>query len=527
MAEDRSPIVSNRILLIVVAVIVAIASLFFLWTFRGCIPVMGAPADSGYVSIYTNLDLKDTANVITRLKDLKIPYIVRENGTAIAVTKAQADEARLGLAEKNLPEGGVVGWEIFNETKMGATDFDRRIQLIRAISGELSRTIRRIEGVADARVQIVIPETRLFEITKSPVTAAVLLKITPGQFLKTDHVKGIVHLVASSVENLKPENVTVVDESGNILSTPIVLGQTSNENIGGRTITRNQVENPVNQEIIKRATSESEMHGISISGTKEAKFMGVFKKATTTTAATTSSTTTTLKKALSNEEKVLLKLKAKEEYERQLNAKAQELLNQFFPRNSVIVKVSVQFGEQEPRAKTSKVKIHSASGSFLTNINKISTIVLIDNQLDLTDKTKKLAYQTLSLVIPYEKKRGDVIILKQVPFHYAEETSEAASTGIKPESPKFNLLNINDLMQLILWVVFAIFVLLIALLIIQVVKPKQKKVGYDNVPGAQRNMSQSSEAEAVDTINSIKNVAKENPERLANLLKKWLQEEES
>jgi flagellar M-ring protein FliF len=129
-----------------VSVVVIFAVLFFL--FRGCAPAVRGP---NYTVIYSNLELKDAANAIARLKELAIPYEIREEGRAIAVPKDKADQARLGLAEENLPAGGVVGWEIFDEARLGATDFDRRIQLIRAISGELSRTIRRIQAVEDAR----------------------------------------------------------------------------------------------------------------------------------------------------------------------------------------------------------------------------------------------------------------------------------------------------------------------------------------------------------------------------------------
>jgi len=197
MAESGAPqLISNRRLVTIAGVIVVITVMAFLWTLRGCFSIPGS-GNNGYLTIYTGLDLKDTANVVSRLKDLKIPYEVKENGSAVAVPKGKADDARLGLAEKNLPLGGSVGWEIFNETRMGATDFDRRIQLIRAISGELSRTIKRIKGIEDAYVQIVLPETKLFEVTKAPVTAAVLLKIAPGERLNPQHVMGIVNLVTA------------------------------------------------------------------------------------------------------------------------------------------------------------------------------------------------------------------------------------------------------------------------------------------------------------------------------------------
>ena len=94
------PLISNRILITIVSLILLIIAVFFLWSFRGCIP--GRP-ERGYTTVYSNLDLKDAANVIARLKELKIPYELKENGTLVAVPKDRADEARLGLAVKNLP----------------------------------------------------------------------------------------------------------------------------------------------------------------------------------------------------------------------------------------------------------------------------------------------------------------------------------------------------------------------------------------------------------------------------------------
>src|SRR3989339_898006 len=207
MAETGSTrgltLISNRRLLVIIGVVIAVVLIVFLWSLRGCVSGI-KNQNSGYLTIYTGLDLKDTANVVSRLKELKIPYEVKEEGSAIAVPKDKSDEAKLGLAEKNLPIGGSVGWELFNETRMGATDFDRRIQLIRAISGELSRTIKRIEGVENARVQIVIPETRLFATEAPPVTASVMLRLSPGFSLSPAKINGISHFVGSGVEeNLK------------------------------------------------------------------------------------------------------------------------------------------------------------------------------------------------------------------------------------------------------------------------------------------------------------------------------------
>lgn len=222
MAEDVTPATGGRQVIMIATVITVVFFTFFVVGLRSCSTSPGQGTDQtklpANVVIYSNLDLKDSALVIARLKELKIPYQIRDEGRAIAVPRGRADEARLGLAEKNLPAGGTVGWEIFDQSRLGATDFDRRIQFIRAISGELARTIDRISAVDDARVQIVIPETKLFEAATAPVTASVLLKLKPGETLTQRQVNGIMYLVAGSVENLKPENITLVDTNGNMLS---------------------------------------------------------------------------------------------------------------------------------------------------------------------------------------------------------------------------------------------------------------------------------------------------------------------
>jgi flagellar M-ring protein FliF len=224
MAEEGRAAAGGRQIIIIATVATVVFFTIFIIGLRSCsttteqaAPKVKQPSSS-HVIIYSNMDLKDSALVITRLKELKIPYQTKDEGRSVAVPRGRADEARLGLAEKNLPSGGSVGWEIFDQARLGATDFDRRIQFIRAISGELSRTINRISAVEDARVQIVIPETRLFEVSKAPVTASVLLKLNPGEALTPRQVNGIMYLVASSVENLKPENITIIDTNGNILS---------------------------------------------------------------------------------------------------------------------------------------------------------------------------------------------------------------------------------------------------------------------------------------------------------------------
>ena len=292
MAEDITPAPGGRQIILIATVVTVVFFTGFIVGLWSCSSSTDQEAVktklSSHVVIYSNMDLKDSALVITRLKELKIPYQIKDEGRSIAVPRNKADDARLGLAEKNLPAGGTVGWEIFDQSRLGATDFDRRIQFIRAISGELSRTINRISAVEDARVQIVIPETQMFQVSTAPVTASVLLKLKPGEALTQRQVNGIIHLVAGSVENLKPENITIIDTNGNIL--------TGGENVPAAP----------KEEIVSPKVEQ-----------KEEVVVG------------------------NEEEKAALGVQAKLDLENTLTSKVQSLLNKLFPPNITIARVNV------------------------------------------------------------------------------------------------------------------------------------------------------------------------------------------
>jgi len=174
-----------------------------------------------YAPLFSRLDPQDAGAIVEKLDEMKIPYQLQDNGSTIVVPSSVVHKTRLELANSGFPKNGVVGFELFDQTKFGSTEFEQKISYIRALNGELSRTIIQVGGVESARVQIVVPESKLYVDEQQDATASVLLKLKPATKLEPEQVRGIVHLVASSVEGLKPENVTVVDTSGEILSTDI------------------------------------------------------------------------------------------------------------------------------------------------------------------------------------------------------------------------------------------------------------------------------------------------------------------
>jgi flagellar M-ring protein FliF len=498
MAEAAAGFDPRRLFLVGGVVVVVVFSLLF-FLFRGCAPLAG-PKKAGLTVIYTNLELKDAANVIARLKELAIPYEIRDEGRSIAVAKEKADQARLGLAEKKLPAGGQVGWEIFDESRLGATDFDRRIQLIRAISGELARNIQRIEGVDDARVQVVIPETKLFAATTSPVTAAVLIRLRSGYELASEKIDGIVHLVASSVENLQPENVTVIDDSGRILTAK------------AGTAPAKYAPAPTPAEMPVMLLTPETVAAVSLEVIIKKEMPAVIKPATPEAAGTALTGTA----SLTAEEKILLKVQTKKELESDLSGKAQELLNRFYPINSIIVKVTAEIKpvkEKELKAKELKIK-------------KLNAIVLIDNRVDFNKNLKQATYTTVAAAIAYNKKRGDRIIIQRVPFHLANPPLLIGKSKAGQPSGKGGL-GLGRIISLIslgryLWWAAAALAILILLWGISSLRRKQEGGPLEEVgplappPPVAR--------ERGSKLEQVRNLADRNPEQIAELLKHWLSE---
>ncbi|HEX8947584.1 MAG TPA: flagellar basal-body MS-ring/collar protein FliF, partial [Dissulfurispiraceae bacterium] len=171
-----------------------------------------------YQVLYSNLTQEDAGQVVNKLKEMKIPFNV--DGNAIYVPSSKVYELRLELAAQGIPQGGGVGFEIFDKTQIGVTEFVQRLNYTRALQGELARTIRQLSEVDQARVHIAIPEKTIFTDKEEKPTASVVLKLKAGRVLSQGQIGGIVHLVSSSVEGLLPRNVTIIDNMGNMLSRP-------------------------------------------------------------------------------------------------------------------------------------------------------------------------------------------------------------------------------------------------------------------------------------------------------------------
>ena len=189
------------------AALIALIVVTLMWTSR-----------LDYQVLYTNLSERDGGAVIGELQKLNIPYRITGGGAVIEVPSQQVYATRMKLAADGLPKGAGVGFEVLDNEPMGTSQFVERINYQRALEGSLGRTIEALSAVDAATVHLAIPKPSVFLSEAEKPSASVLLKLYPGRVLSGAQVAGIVHLVASAVAGLNDQNVSVVDQDGNLLS---------------------------------------------------------------------------------------------------------------------------------------------------------------------------------------------------------------------------------------------------------------------------------------------------------------------
>ena len=169
--------------------------------------------------LYSELSVQDSNAIVRELEAASIPYILDETTNKINVDGKQVGRARLLLAEKGLPDGGSIGYEIFDKDEgLSTTRFKQNLNQLRALEGELVRTIATLKPVESTRVHLVLPQRELFSRQAQPASASVFLKIQRGQQLSGEQILSIQHLVAAAVPQLDPKHVSIVDQNGNLLA---------------------------------------------------------------------------------------------------------------------------------------------------------------------------------------------------------------------------------------------------------------------------------------------------------------------
>ena len=181
---------------------------------------VGWRREADFHPLFTGLAPEDAAAIVQRLKEGGVDYRLEDGGAVVLVPSSRAAELRIGMAAAGLPKSGRIGFELFDKANLGATEFSDHVNYKRALEGELERSVMALAEVEQARVHLSFPKESVFLDDQQPAKASVLVRLRTGARLAPQNVLAIDHLVASAVEGLSPDAVSVVDMNGNLLNRP-------------------------------------------------------------------------------------------------------------------------------------------------------------------------------------------------------------------------------------------------------------------------------------------------------------------
>ncbi|MCA1322588.1 flagellar basal-body MS-ring/collar protein FliF [Herbaspirillum sp. alder98] len=216
MGYARSP--QGKRILLIIAAAATVALMIGIWMWSQKIE---------YRVLFSNFNDRDGGAIVASLQTMNVPYKYSDGGSAILVPENMVHDARLKLASQGLPKGGNVGFEVMENQKLGVSQFLEQVNFQRALEGELARSVQSLSSVQSARVHLALPKASVFVRDQQKPTASIVLSLYPGRFLDGQQVSAIVHLVASSVPELSPKAVTIVDQNGNLLSDTTKQTQTN------------------------------------------------------------------------------------------------------------------------------------------------------------------------------------------------------------------------------------------------------------------------------------------------------------
>ncbi len=387
-----------------------------------------------YRVLFSNLSSEDAGNIVGKLNEKKIPYKVSSSGNAISVPSEKVSELRLELAASGLPQGGGVGFEIFDNKSLGATEFEQQLNYRRALQGELARTINGLDEIQSSRVHIALPKDSLFSEQQKRPTASVTLRLKSGKNIRSAQIEGIVHLVASSIEGMNPEDVMVVDSRGTILSSK------QNESKLSK-MTASQIDFQRNMEKDLGGRIQSMLENVVGTGKAAVRVTAELDfRVTEKTEETYDSEAPVIRSVQRNAEKVNAVGKTGTVSENPEKEKLDEIIN--YEINKVVNKTVMPVGETK----------------------KLSIAVLVDGTYKKNEKNEEVyqprtknEIESLEDLVRksagFNSQRGDQVVVTNMPFKRIEaEEAETTTWQEKVEvfSPLLRYVGIFALMALIL-----------------------------------------------------------------------------
>jgi flagellar M-ring protein FliF len=523
-------------LLAMVAVTAALIGFFAFVIIRVTTPQM--------TTLFTDLSTEDSSAIIKDLERQAIPYELRNDGAVIMVPKDKVTRLRMKLAEGGLPKGGGVGYEIFDKSDaLGTTSFVQNINHLRALEGELARTIRAIDRIQAARVHLVLPERPLFSRETPEPSASIVVRVRGS--LEPQQIKAIRHLVASAVSGLKPQRVSIVDEAGQLLAD----GEAGdNENVAGDE-RRNAYE--------KRLRNEVEAIVSSVVGAGRARVQ--------LSADFDYNRITQTSDKFDPEGRVLRSSQTREESSATTDNSGQVTVNNELPGNQRPDGASAAKDQSKKTEETNNYEISHTTKTEVTEagrVNRISVAVLVDGAYAKNEKGE-MVYQERSKdqldriatlvrsAIGFDQKRGDQVEVVNLKF--------AESPAVPPIAEPTGLLGMlqftkDDVMYVI---ELGVMMLLSLVVLFMVIRPLVKRIlasevipaltgddavpaltdgsaaaagstGQSLVPGAaglnQIDVAQVQGQVHAQTVHRVGELAERNPNETANIVRQWLTE---
>jgi flagellar M-ring protein FliF len=496
-------------------------------------------------TLFTDLSIEDSSAIIKDLDRQAIPYELRNDGTIIMVPKDKVTRLRMKLAEGGLPKGGGVGYEIFDKSDaLGTTSFVQNINHLRALEGELARTIRAIDRIQAARVHLVLPERPLFSRETPEPSASIVLRVRGT--LEPQQIRAIRHLVASAVSGLKPQRVSIVDEAGQLLAD----GEGSdNDNVVGD-------ERRAAYE--KRMRNEVEAIVSSVVGAGRARVQLSadfdYNKVTQTS------------DSFDPEGRVLRSSQTREESSSTIDNSGQVTVNNELPGNQRPDAAAAARDQSKKTEETNNYEISHTTKTEVTEagrVNRISVAVLVDGNYSKNEKGE-MVYQERSKeqldriaalvrsAIGFDQKRGDHVEVVNLKF--------AEAPAVAPIAEPTGLLGMlqftkDDVMYVI---ELGVMTLLSLVVLFMVVRPLVRRIlaseaipaltGADQVPALTDGNATAATAtgqslvpgpnaasQMIDvaqvqgqvhaqTVHRVGELAERNPNETASIVRQWLTE---
>ncbi len=482
-----------------------------------------------YGVLYTNLSPDDAGKILGELQQEKIPYKVEGDGSIILVPKSKIYDIRLKLAAKGIPSSNEVGFELFNEPKMGATHFQENINYLRAIEGELARTIKKIDAIKDAKVNIALPQNSIFAREEDEAKASVIVSLWPGKDLSKEQVKAIIFLVSHAVAKLKPQNVTVVDNRGRVLSDWIE--EEKSRELGDVVDIKRKIKRDIEKSIQSMLARALGAQKVVVRANVEIETAKVHKR---------DEIYDPDKVAVVSERKIQEKTKG---YEKQKAGAPGTPTNVPATINTNSKNLLLDRNKKDVTTNYDVTKSLIVTKQNVFRIKKISVGVLVDGkyikkeqngsvEMEYVPRSKEelAAFERLiKSAIGFDEKRGDTVTVVSVPFETSQE--QITPNASEQMGQKYVLIGGAAAMALTLLGLIAFMIM------------RQKRAKLRELEAEQKAALQASplgeaaqaaaalhEEEAFNFENEpvyqkILEIAEDNPEIVANMISKWMREE--